>query len=163
MLRNFRFANAATAAALLGLSWLTVAPARAGSYTYNSDERTINAGILILQTQPTAPQPALDLPNYDPYPFYVLNQRADIKPAGWSIVNPMAPKIVDANIIARWDAAASTIPGQSLRHYGGQGHAYTIGLPVTQNMGAVLGDVRLDVVDHNRRYAAVQRFGARYP
>ena len=28
----------------------------------------------------------------DPYVFYILNQRSDIKPAGWNIVNPLAPQ-----------------------------------------------------------------------
>ena len=131
MLRNTRFAHAAAVVALLGIA-VTAAPppAHAGSYTYNTQQRQINAGVLIVQDANPGAAPT---PNFDPYPFYILNQRADVKPAGWSIVNPMAPKIVTPDVVARWDAYALAIPtnpyGVTLTK-----HVYDIGLPVTQDM-----------------------------
>ncbi|MEO7716427.1 MAG: hypothetical protein ABIY70_09495 [Capsulimonas sp.] len=135
MLRNFRFAHAAAVAALLGLSVTASAPVHAGAYTYNTQERQINAGVLILQDAYSTVTPKPDLPNYDPYPFYILNQRTDVKPAGWSIVNPMAPKIVTADILATWNPVTQQIPGDPYGIGSGKS-AYTLGAPVTQNMAA---------------------------
>ena len=45
--------------------------------------------------------------NPDPYVFYILNQRNDIKPFGWNIVNPLAPTTVTSTILKRWDARTS--------------------------------------------------------
>jgi hypothetical protein len=135
MLRNFRFAHAAAVAALLGLTVTASAPVHAGAYTYNTQERQINAGVLILQDAYSTVTPKPDLPNYDPYPFYILNQRTDVKPAGWSIVNPMAPKIVTADILATWNPVTKQIPGDPYG-IGGGNNAYTLGAPVTQNMAA---------------------------
>ena len=43
-----------------------------------------------------------DDPN--PYVFYILNQRNDLKPLGWNIVNPLAPATVTPSILNRWAA-----------------------------------------------------------
>jgi hypothetical protein len=93
--------------------------AQAGVYTYanSAEARNINCGILLAdsagQTLPPTLASGPDLPA--PYPFYILDQRADIKPNGWHIVNPLAPSVVTTDLQANYPA-------------------YTLGQPVTPNM-----------------------------
>ncbi len=42
--------------------------------------------------------------------FAVLNDRTDIKPAGWDLVNPLAPTLVSARIAARYGLSSLTTP-----------------------------------------------------
>jgi len=117
------FLLSALTAALL---WL--APARTGQaavYTYNARQRTINAGILFVGS---AADPAFyttntpnPVPDPAPYLFYVLDQRADIKPVGWSFINPIAATTVSAATATRWAAGTP---------------AYKAGDPVTRDMAA---------------------------
>ncbi len=102
--RRFLLLSALTAALL----WLASAPsARAGVYTYNARQRTINAGVLFVGTasDPNAPDPA-------PYVFYVLGQRPDVKPVGWSFINPLAQGTVTTAMSTRW--AGSYKAGDSI-------------------------------------------------
>jgi hypothetical protein len=41
-------------------------------------------------------------PNPNPYIFYFLDQRKDLKPDGWEFVNPVAPAFVTVQQAARW-------------------------------------------------------------
>ena len=92
----------ALTAAALGLAPLA---ARAASYTYGTQQRTVNAGVLVVGTaSSTAPDPA-------PYVFETLNLRADVKPFGWNIINPRAPSGVSGATQTRWPAYS---PGQSV-------------------------------------------------
>src|SRR5262245_8109083 len=50
-------------------------------------------GVALGQTAPT-----------NPWIFYVLNNRSDIKPDGWSFYNPGAVGAVTQAQVARWDA-----------------------------------------------------------
>jgi len=117
------FLLSALTAALL---WL--APARTGQaavYTYNARQRTINAGVLFVGSAadpafytPNTPNP---VPDPAPYLFYVLDQRADVKPVGWSFINPIAATTVSAATATRWAAGTP---------------AYKVGDPVTPRMAA---------------------------
>jgi hypothetical protein len=117
------FLLSALTAALL---WL--APARTGQaavYTYNARQRTINAGVLFVGS---AADPAFyttntpnPVPDPAPYLFYVLDQRADVKPVGWSFINPIAATTVSAATATRWAAGTP---------------AYKVGDPVTPGMAA---------------------------
>ena len=77
---RFRFAPALIAAAVYCA--LSALPSQAGSYTYGSSQRTINAGVIFNGTAQATTVMAADV---SPYVFYLLNQRADAKPFGWSI------------------------------------------------------------------------------
>ena len=113
----------ALAALCLGLS--SPRAAHAGAYTYDtSARRTVNAGIILLDSTTNttdATTTAQGPSNKDPYLFYVLNQRIDIRPFGWNIVNPLAPRTVTQAIQARWNARAS-------------GSVYGVGQTITPNM-----------------------------
>lgn len=92
------------------LLWL--APARnvrAAVYTYNARQRTINAGVLFVGTasDPAAPPTGggFYAPDVAPYVFYVLDNRADAKPVGWSFVNPLAQNTVSTAMTTRWGTA----------------------------------------------------------
>jgi len=103
---------ALTAAALC----LAPLAARAASYTYGSQQRTVNAGVLVVGT---ASATVANAPDPAPYVFETLNLRADVKPFGWNIVNPRAPSQVDGAIQTRWPAPA-----------------YSLGQPVSPTMAA---------------------------
>ncbi|MFN3648088.1 MAG: hypothetical protein ACK47B_00800 [Armatimonadota bacterium] len=47
-------------------------------------------------------------PNPYPYVFYVLQNRGDLKPDGWSFVNPAAPATVSLEQAVRWGVAQGT-------------------------------------------------------
>lgn len=104
--------------ALTALLWLLpVRSVRAAVYTYNARQRTINAGVLFVGSaaDPNALNPSMPGPYVSdpaPYVFYVLDQRADVKPVGWSFVNPLAQSTVTTAMITRWNGAYKT--GQSL-------------------------------------------------
>ena len=59
--------------------WAASAPVcQARGYTYITTQRTVNAGIINISNSNV------------PYIFYVFNQRSDIKPFGWNVVNPIS-------------------------------------------------------------------------
>ncbi|MBV9850322.1 MAG: PQQ-binding-like beta-propeller repeat protein [Armatimonadetes bacterium] len=142
---------------LAAVAALLPAPsARAAAYTYSTRQRTINAGILIVDDRgatspypissgmgegnpsPTPAQIAQGASNPDPYVFYVFNNRYDIKPLGWNLVNPLAPTTVTGDILARWDARTANGPntpngGTTFLGYNG-GHAYQLNQRITPNM-----------------------------
>ncbi len=126
------FLLSALTAALL---WLAPARSvRAAVYTYNARQRTINAGVLFVGSAADVavytPGGPNSVPDPAPYVFHVLDQRADVKPVGWSFVNPIAPSTISTAINTRW---------------GGQ---YTAGSGVTSDMAAywevALRDVSAD-------------------
>jgi hypothetical protein len=105
----------------LALALASGTQSRAGVYSYpNEIARTINCGILLAdsagQNQESSQTGGNDL--CAPYPFYILDQRLDVKPVGWHLANPLAPSTVSETISQRF------------------GGAYTIGQQVTPNMGA---------------------------
>src|ERR1700709_2513333 len=40
--------------------------------------------------------------NGTPHLFYILDKRTDLKPAGWSFVNPLAPSSITQAMIKEW-------------------------------------------------------------
>ncbi|HEX5322602.1 MAG TPA: hypothetical protein VFW40_02370, partial [Capsulimonadaceae bacterium] len=48
------------------------------------------------------------------YSFYLLNQRADIRPPGWNLDNPLAPKVVTSDIASRYGATGVYQTGQAI-------------------------------------------------
>lgn len=132
--------------ALLPLAALTAAAVclpgagRAATYSYGSSARTVNAGVLFLgHAQDTVPDPA-------PYLFYTLNLRPDIKPFGWNIVNPLAPRTVTQAILTRWPVSPN--PNQP---------SYANGQNVTPGMAAYW-EVPLDDTSANQ----LRRFDVLY-
>ena len=111
----------------------------AATYTYNQSSRTINAGILLFDSTTPAAAPAAGPENVSPYVFYVFNQRADIKPIGWNLVNPLAPPTVTQDILTRWNARTTYLVGSATAS------GYTLGQPVTPDM-APYWEVFLDQV-----------------
>ena len=113
--RSLLLLSALTAALL----WL--APARSGRaavYTYNTRQRTINAGVVFVGS---AADPATHtgsgnfVPDPAPYVFHVLDLRPDVKPVGWSFVNPLAPANVTAAINIRWNInTGAYLPGAAV-------------------------------------------------
>ena len=118
-------------AAVAALGVCLPLPGRAATYSYGSSARMVNAGVVFLGH---APQTTSNAPDPAPYLFYTLNLRADIKPFGWNIVNPMAPRTVTQATATRW-------PG------------YSNGQAVTASMAAYW-EVPLDDMsaDQLRRY-----------
>ena len=117
----------------------------AAAYTYSTRQRTINAGVLIVDAPGSGMQ---DLHNTggafvdtgmgysdpDPYVFYILNQRSDIKPLGWNFINPLAAPSVTGDILTRWNARANnTAAGQTFLANNGGG-AYQLYQRITPNM-----------------------------
>lgn len=94
----------------------------AGAYTYGTQTRVINAAYLVL---PSAHEDVIGVP--DPYVFYILNNRNDLRPNNWSLTNPMSPKVVTTALAKRFQSytvGSVTYPG------------LTIGEPVTPAMAA---------------------------
>jgi hypothetical protein len=107
--------------------------AQAAAYTYGARQRTVNAGVLLVDDKPTGRNnPVLGTSNGvtyavdpTPYVFYLMNQRQDLKPFGWSIVNPIAPASITGNILQSWNA-----------RYPLANPAYNLNETVTPNMAA---------------------------
>ncbi|MHB0999323.1 MAG: NHL repeat-containing protein [Armatimonadota bacterium] len=68
-------------AAILLCTCILAGSVTAGSLQYNNQRKLVKAGVL---TFASGQMPAF------PYVFYVMDQRLDIKPAGWEFVNPLA-------------------------------------------------------------------------
>lgn len=142
MLRPLTALHAARTALIALLACAAPAlPAQAGAYTFStpSAQRTINAGIVLVDsttniasttTQAAGPS------NPDPYPFYILSRRVDLLPAGWTIKNPLAPHNVSATAQARWDARTGTNPAGTAFMNSNGGHAYQFGQNLTPGMAA---------------------------
>ncbi len=145
-------------AATLVLAWaLRQAPARADSYMYSVRQREIKVCILLLDSfcpildldgpDPTPGPDYHELENADPHIFYILDSRVDLKPRGWELVNPLAPRFVDQRIYDRWSRAPGTY-GATDRGGLDPAHPYQIGQRVTKDMACYwevyLNDVSLE-------------------
>lgn len=82
--------------------------ASAAVMTYSSTGRKVNVGIVLLRNQKGI------IANTDPYVFYIMDMRTDIKPAGWEFVNPLAPKFVTSEITNRSGVYKSYSVGQAV-------------------------------------------------
>ncbi len=116
--------------------------AEAGTYTYSTQQRTVNAGILLVKSTGINPNNGVAFTNAagkpigpdnpNPYIFQILQQRTDIKPFGWNIVNPLAQKTVTGDIQDRWNARYQAITGNTPPNAG----IYQLGQKLTANMAA---------------------------
>ena len=67
------------------------APGRAAEF-FHGEPRQVRACTLLLPSTAAAQSSsAPDGQNQNPYVFYVMDQRTDLRPESWEFVNPMAP------------------------------------------------------------------------
>ncbi len=102
-----RLLRPALTAAALGAGFLALtaaAPAaRADGVVYQ--QHTVNAGVLVLTTDPA------------PFLFYVLNKRPDVRPAELTFVNPLAPAAATPDTAAYWEVSLSNVSESELARY----------------------------------------------
>jgi hypothetical protein len=116
---------------VLALLFLWVSNVHADATTYSSNKRSLRVGVLLLDSTgynwSTTPPSVLPggAENPDPHLFHIADSRADVKPANWEFVNPLAPKTVTTDIWNRWSR-----PGTGRD----PGHPYRIGQQVAKNM-----------------------------
>ncbi len=95
----------------------------------------IRAGILLLDS---TVGPGLQPTNADPYVFYNLDRREDVKPAGWEFENPLASTSITDTILTRWAAIYAQL--------GVGGTAYTAAEKLGKNM-APYWEIRLSQIN----------------
>ena len=93
---------------------------QAAGFTYPTQTKEIRTGVLIAPDPFTRiyPEPQ-DRP--DPYAFYVMDSRQDLKPSGWQISNPLASSHVTQDIYSRWMVGGTAV--------------YQLGQQVSKDMG----------------------------
>lgn len=125
--------------AIISLLILFFLPAFAGQFTYSAMKRIFKVCNLLVDSARYNPSdPASPPENSDPYVFYVLDKREDLKPYGWELINPLAPKTVSPEIAYRWNYRDRRDPV----------NPYQVGQPVTKNMACywevVLSEVSVE-------------------
>ncbi|MCC6484099.1 MAG: hypothetical protein IT209_04555 [Armatimonadetes bacterium] len=86
-------------------------PLHAASYVYSQGRKTIKVCTLLLPTvDNTRAQGGYSPAEWNAGMFAVLDQRTDIKPAGWDLVNPLAPTLITARIAARYGLSSLNTP-----------------------------------------------------
>ncbi|MBC7327827.1 PQQ-binding-like beta-propeller repeat protein [bacterium] len=107
------------------VSFLAVLPAFGGQFTYSATKRVFKVCNLLVDSARYNPNDPNSPPeNSDPYVFYILDKREDLKPYGWELVNPLAPTTVSPEIAYRWNYGDRRDPT----------NPYYVGQPVTKNM-----------------------------
>ena len=141
--------QAIVALAVMGLSLAgRTVPVRADALSYASSARQIKACVLVSNAA-TFVTGGVTIPeNAVPYVFYMLDRRTDLKPSGWSFVNPLASSTVTTAIRERWIARDTTAIDASLAN-----PVFALGAPLTKNIGAYW-EVNLDTVSQT----ALQQF-----
>ena len=99
---------------------------QAASFTYSIQPKRIRAGVIIGSVAAGYPE---NRP--DPYVFYVMDSRQDLKPAGWQFYNPIASSHVTEDIYNRWKTSEVAPPGSGWN----RPYVYNMGQPITKNMG----------------------------
>ncbi|MDH7482580.1 MAG: hypothetical protein QHH26_11500 [Armatimonadota bacterium] len=92
-----------TIIAILVCIVLLTSVVQAAGFVYSGSRKEIKAGVLIFKYN-NAGNIEYSRAS-DPYIFYVMDQRSELKPAGWEFVNPLAPSRVTPDIINRWGSA----------------------------------------------------------
>ncbi len=73
--------------------------------TYGRSPVAIHCGVVLLaSTSGPGGQPT----NADPYVFFNLDRRKDMKPAGWEFDNPLVSSTMTARQVSRWNAILGT-------------------------------------------------------
>ncbi|HWP30959.1 MAG TPA: hypothetical protein VNK96_04420 [Fimbriimonadales bacterium] len=101
-----------------GISW-------SQAIGYSKNALQVNCGILLLDST-SGYWGANVPPNSDPYVFFNLERRRDVKPPGWEFRNPLAPGTVTVEIKARWDAIYNFTQGTP--------SPFVLGDPISKNM-----------------------------
>jgi hypothetical protein len=145
MTRDFRFRKrlARLLPVLFGLLALPFAlPAQAATFNYSGSQRQIKA--CILYSNDLDADGDYDQDDFAPYTFYILDQRTDFKPAGWTFVNPLAPGTVSATMFARMQNRAQAFKsGNPIQDPALSQGLFRINAPLTKNM-ASYWEVNLD-------------------
>jgi len=82
-----------------------VATAAAQPQPFANRVQTIRAGVLIVTRDRLPPElgkPANEPTTAAPYAFFNLDSNTNIKPSGWSFVNPSAPSRLVGDVYSRW-------------------------------------------------------------
>lgn len=84
----------------LGFAFAVAALGRAQNYANNPT--VVNCGVVVLSND--APTTALTWQPFSaaPFAFYNLDAATNVKPAGWSFQNPLAPGQVSASVAQQW-------------------------------------------------------------
>ncbi|MDQ2798317.1 MAG: DUF4159 domain-containing protein [Armatimonadota bacterium] len=90
------------ALAAVALAVLPARPGLAATYTYDARQRVVNAGVLFVGSESDPISNTSGASNPAPYIFHVLDLRPDVKPVGWTFVNPLAPTQVSPAMVNRW-------------------------------------------------------------
>ena len=113
------------------------------TFTYSSARRQVRVGIL---TSEALRQGNLGSVNPDPYVFYVLDSRQDLKPLGYEFLNPLAPSVITPEIYKRWlDRLKGGSNDPAFTAGTPESQVFKVGAKVTKNMGAYW-EVNLDGV-----------------
>lgn len=114
--------------------WIALALLATGTLAVARDARVQQARVrlfkacVLLVPDMRVPDPEATLPqrspNPNPYLFYVLNNRPDLRPDGWRIHNPASPAFANAAQSLRWQRIT------------GMGGALPQGTPLREDVGA---------------------------
>lgn len=108
--------------ALLGSALGCLAPAQAARF-FHGEPRQVRACVLLLPSTSAARTAyAPDGQNLNPYVFYVMDRRTDLRPEAWEFVNPTAPPLVTGAMQSRWDRIT------------GRANSITVGVPLTKDL-----------------------------
>ncbi|MBC8142469.1 MAG: hypothetical protein H7Y38_13625, partial [Armatimonadetes bacterium] len=111
-------------------------PASADVTTYSTSNRVYKVGMLMIDSTADggvdgiidgtiSPAEAVKgAENPDPHMFYIADSRTDLKPAGWTLENPLAPSTVTTDIFSRWSGPGGRDPA----------HPFAVGQKVTKDM-----------------------------
>jgi hypothetical protein len=111
------------AAAALFAGTVAFSPSAHATRFFHGKPRQIRACVLLLpSTSGVSPAYAPDGQNVNPYVFYVMDQRRDLRPDSWEFVNPIAPPTVTQVMKNRWDRIGDT--------------SLTVGIPLTKDLAA---------------------------
>src|SRR5689334_6936271 len=105
---------AASFAFLFLLSLLGRPSPAAAARFFHGESRKVRACVLLLPSTGRAALP--DGLNLNPFVFYALDQRTDLRPDYWAFENPIAPATVTQAMVNRWSAISQTplTPGAPL-------------------------------------------------
>src|SRR5687767_11280251 len=112
------------------------------TFTYSTARRQVRVGIVASEALKVGTNGINGPENPDPYVFYVMESRRDLKPLGYEFLNPLAPAVITPEIYKRWlDRVRTADPAFNPAQPESQ--VFKVGANVTKNMGAYW-EVNLD-------------------